>query len=187
MGHVVTEARPTLDWSDVVAASRSELTAIAAPVLMAPRQPDPARMEAVSRQILDEVRSLGALELMAGLDAQNRVSRAVGAFFTEYDLLVTPTLGRLPAPHGTLRYDVPGHTMTSWLETIFEYGPFTAVFNISGQPAISLPLGQSADGLPIGVQLVASYGREDLLFRVAARLEEAAAWHNRTPPFHVGA
>jgi Asp-tRNA(Asn)/Glu-tRNA(Gln) amidotransferase A subunit family amidase len=129
---------------------------------------------------------LSALELMAGLDAQNLLSRSVGRFFTEYDLLVTPTLGRLPAPHGTLRYDDPDHTLDSWLRSLFEYGPFTALFNITGQPAISLPLGQSRTGLPIGVQLVAPYGREDLLFQIAGRLEDAAPWHHRTPGVFAG-
>ena len=85
-------------------------------------------------------RSSRALDLLAAFDAQNRVTRSVGAFFTEHDLLVTPTLGQLPAPHGTLRYDDPDHTTRTWLESLFDYGPFTAVFNISGQPAISLPL-----------------------------------------------
>jgi amidase len=69
---------------------------------------------------------------------------------------------------------------------VFDYGPFTLVFNISGQPALSLPLGHSADGLPIGVQIVAPYGREDLLFRVAAMLETAKPWRDRVPPGFVG-
>ena len=91
------------------------------------------------------------------------MTRSVGAFFTDYDLLVTPTLGQLPAPHGTLRYDDPAHSR-ELARALFDYGPFTVVFNISGQPAISLPLARSENGLPIGVQFVAPYGREDLLF-----------------------
>ena len=62
------------------------------------------------------------------------------------------------------------------------YAIFTAGFNSSGQPAISLPLHWSADGLPIGVQLVAAYGREDLLLRVAAQVEQAEPWADRWPP-----
>lgn len=120
--------------------------------------------------------------MIAAFDAQNRVSRSVRAFFTEHDLLVTPTLGQLPAPHNTLRYDDTSHTVATWLRSMFKYGPFTAVFNCSGQPAISLPLGHSERGLPIGVQLVAAYGRENLLLQVAAQLEQAMPWKGRTPP-----
>jgi amidase len=185
MGHDVTEASPAVSWDVALRALTAEAVAIVAPVLLAPRRPDPARMEAVSRRLMRVAEELSALELIAALDAQNQVTRAVGAFFTEYDLLVTPTLGRPPAPHGTLDYDDPDHTLESWLHTLFEYGPFTALFNVSGQPAISLPLGHSRGGLPIGVQFVAPYGREDLLFRVAARLEQAAPWRDRVPPFSV--
>lgn len=162
------------------------IASFAAPFLAAPRQPDPDRLEAVSRQLFREATELGVFDLMAALDAQNRVSRSVGAFFTSYDLLVTPTLGRLPAPDGTLHYDNPDHTVTSWMQSIFDYGPFTVLFNISGQPAISLPLGQSESGLPIGVQLVAPYGRDDLLFRIATLVEQAMPWAHRTPGIFVG-
>jgi amidase len=62
---------------------------------------------------------------------------------------------------------------------------FTSPFNITGQPAISLPLARDAGGLPIGVQLVAAYGNEDLLLRVAAQLEEAVPWRERHPPVHA--
>jgi amidase len=185
MGHTVTEASPAVDADAVIRGATTGAVAAVAPVLLAPGRPDPARMEAVSRELMRVAEGFSALDLMAGLDAQNQVTRSVGAFFTEYDLLVTPTLGRLPAPHGTLRYDDPEHTLTSWLRSLFEYGPFTALFNISGQPAISLPLGQSSGGLPIGVQLIAPYGREDVLFRLAARLERAAPWRDRVPPFSI--
>ncbi|MFC5187257.1 amidase [Actinomadura harenae] len=186
MGHAVTEDRPALDWDDAMECAKAMTVGMAAPLLMSPRRPDPAKMEAVSREVLGLAGEYSALDLLAVFAAQNRVTRSVAAFFTGYHLLVTPTLGGLPAPHGTLRYDDPDHTVTSWLRSIFDYGPFTVVFNISGQPAISLPLGESDGGLPIGVQIVAPSGREDLLLQVADRLEQAMPWEHRIPPHGVG-
>jgi len=180
-GHLVTQTAPTLNWDGVIRAITLEFADVAGSFLLAPRPPDPSAMEAVSRQILAEVQSRTALDMVGALAAQNQVTRAVGAFFTDYDLLLTPTLGQLPALHGTLRYDEPGHSVDSWLRTLFDYGPFTAVFNVSGNPAISLPLGHSSTGLPIGVQIIAAYGREDLLIQIAAHLEQVMPWKDRAP------
>lgn len=181
-GHVLTETAPALNWEAVIRAITLEFADVAGPFLLAPHPPDPSRMEAVSRQILADVKARTALEMVDAFAAQNQVTRAVGAFFADYDLLLTPTLGQLPAPHDTLRYDEPGHSAVSWLHTLFDYGPFTAVFNVSGNPAISLPLGRSSTGLPIGVQIVAAYGREDLLIRIAAHLEQAMPWKTCRQP-----
>ncbi|MGP4102845.1 amidase [Nonomuraea sp. KM90] len=185
-GHSVSESGPYVDGEAVMLAGMAEGVALASLLLLAPRQPDPAMMEAVSRQFLQLARECSALDMLAALNAQNRVTRSVSTFFTEYDLLITPTMGRLPAPHGTLRYDDPGHTMSTWGAALTDYGPFTGLFNITGHPAISLPLGHSDDGLPIGVQLIAAHGREDLLFQIAAYLEQAMPWKDRTPPVFVG-
>ena len=107
-------------------------------------------------------------------------------FFRDYDLLVTRTLAGPAPPHGTLRYDDGSHTMESWLASIFAVEPFTAAFNISGHPAISLPLAWTAAQVPVGVQVVARYGREDVLFRVASQLEQALPWADRRPPVCAG-
>ncbi len=107
--------------------------------------------------------------------------RAMASFFAPggYDLLVTPVLAYPPARIGELTD--PDHGLERVLATL----QYTAQFNVSGQPAVSLPLHWSGDGLPIGVQLVAAYGREDLLVSVAARLEEALPWADRVPPVHA--
>ena len=65
------------------------------------------------------------------------------------------------------------------------YGAFTLPFNITGQPAISLPARLTADGLPVGAQLVAAYGREDVLLQAAAQLEPALGWVEQRPPVHA--
>ncbi|GIH01996.1 amidase [Rhizocola hellebori] len=181
IGYPVEQASPELEAEAILDATMLGVIATGAAVLRAGRQPDRSRLEAVSRQVLAMAEESTALDVMAALDAQHRVTRAVALFFNRYDLLVTPTFGQLPLPHGTLRYDSPQHTARSWIREILDLGPFTAPFNISGHPAISLPLAQSREGLPIGVQLVAAYGREDVLLRVAAQLEQAVPWGARRP------
>ncbi|MET7400400.1 amidase family protein [Dactylosporangium sp. NPDC005572] len=171
LGLVVEPAAPRLDWDDVRIAMRGDLAANVAPMLAAPRPPDPAKLEAVTRAVIAGVHTMSALDLLSAAAAAERVARGVWGFFAEYDLLLTPTLAQLPAEHGTLDYDDPRHTVDGWLDVMLTYGPFTTVFNLSGQPAVSLPLGRSEGGLPIGVQVVAAHGREDHLLALAAMLE----------------
>jgi amidase len=187
LGHTVQPATPRLDADLVIEGMMLAAVATGAAMLRAPRRPDPAQLEAVSRNLLDEVERTTALDVMALIDAQNAVTRRVSAYFTDHDVLVTPTLAQLPARHGELDYDNPEHTMRSWFRRLLAYGPFTPAFNVSGHPAISLPLGLSAEGLPIGVQLVADVGREEILLQVAAQLEEALPWRDRQPSVFVDA
>lgn len=182
IGHSVTEAMPALDADDILEGEMLAVYSTGAAMLRAPRRPDPALLEGVSRRVLEETARASALDVMASIDAQHRVTRSIAGFFERFDLLVTPTIGQLPAPHGTLDYDNDRYSAREWLARISEYGPFTAAFNISGNPAISLPLGESSQSLPIGVQIVAAHGREDLLLAVAAQLEQAMPWRDRVPP-----
>src|SRR5699024_232710 len=95
----------------------------------------------------------------------------IARFFTEYDLLLTPTVAATTPPLGTLDTTDP--------EGIREkggvYSSFTAVFNVTGQPAISLPFGTDENGLPLGAQFVAPHGDDALLLRLAAQLEQAGS------------
>jgi amidase len=102
------------------------------------------------------------------------------------DLLLTPTMALPPAELGTIGIGEEGDPFMPIVHAT-PYAIFTAGFNTSGQPAISLPLSWNADGLPIGVQLVAGYGREDLLIRVASQLEQARPWAERRPPVFAAA
>jgi amidase len=106
--------------------------------------------------------------------------RRMAPWWGGYDLLLTPTLGAPPPELGWFTAEGPereGPRIVSFI-------PYTAQFNMTGQPAVSLPLHWTPDGLPVGVQLVAGYGREDLLVRVASQLEQAAPWSDRHPPLH---
>jgi len=98
-------------------------------------------------------------------------SRRVATFFDRYDLWLTPTVTEPPVPLGTFRS--PPDDILAGIFRAADFAPFTALFNSTGQPACSIPLYRNAAGLPIGTQLAAAYGREDLLFRVAAQLEAA--------------
>jgi amidase len=108
-------------------------------------------------------------------------ARRMAAWWTEFDLLLTPTVGAPPPELGWFTAAGPeeeGARVASFI-------PYTAQFNLTGQPAVSLPLHWTPGGLPVGVQLVAAYGREDVLVRVASQLEQAAPWSGRHPPVHA--
>jgi amidase len=185
-GHDVDDATPAID-ADLVREVYDSITLVALAGVpdIAPVTPGPDTAEGTTLAAFERARTLTAVDIGRGFRAFHAVARSAALFFEDHDLLVTPTLAHPPWPHGQLEYDRPGRSMASWIDAIFEYGPFTAPFNIGGQPAISVPTGQSADGLPIGVQLVAAHGREDLLLRVAAHLEEALPWAGRRPCVHA--
>jgi amidase len=126
-------------------------------------------------------RALSAQQYVAAMLEVHRWCRSVLAWWHPadgrrgHDILLTPTLATPPPPIGYLSEPGKGYR-------VFELLQYTAQFNVTGQPAISLPLHMTADGLPVGVQLVAAYGREDLLVRLAAQIEAAAPWGGRRPP-----
>jgi amidase len=108
-------------------------------------------------------------------------ARRMADWWISHDLLVTPTVGAPPPELGWFTAAGPEQEGAR----IVSFIPYTAQFNMSGQPAISLPLHWTPGGLPVGVQLVAAYGREDILIRVASQLEQAAPWSERHPPVHA--
>ena len=106
--------------------------------------------------------------------------RAIQSWWADgWDLLLTPTLAEPPVKIGEMS-PRPGDVMAG-MRRAAEFVPFTPPFNVSGQPAINVPLHWNQDGLPIGIQLVAAYGREDLLIGVASQLEQAQPWAQRHP------
>jgi amidase len=123
-------------------------------------------------------RALSAADYLGSMEWLHGYIRRVSAFFAEggFDVLVTPVLNGPPPPIGWLSDPTQGLFRTiSMLQ-------YTAQFNVTGQPAVSVPLHWNADGLPVGVQFVAGYGREDLLVRLASQLEKASPWAERRPP-----
>jgi len=127
-------------------------------------------------------------------------SRSMGEFFQNYDALLTPTLAAPPMPIGALKptpveqaiLNVVGPLRAGWFMKAtglakllatksLEFIPYTPLFNVTGQPAMSVPLHWNAAGLPIGMQLAARMGDEATLFRLAAQLEQATPWFDKAP------
>ena len=137
-------------------------------------------LEPLNRVQADFAKNFTAIDYGLALSAVAQYRRAVQAWWYDgWDLLLTPTVAELPLKLGTIVND-PENPMAP-MQRAGQFVPFTPPFTTSGQPAISLPLEWTAEGLPVGVQLVAAYGREDVLFRIASQLEQANPWAHRTP------
>jgi Asp-tRNA(Asn)/Glu-tRNA(Gln) amidotransferase A subunit family amidase len=119
----------------------------------------------------DYARSMGVI---------HRTGRAVARFFTRHDILLTPTMCRPPVPLGVM--DMMTDDLEPYNRAVLGAIAFTSLFNSSGNPAMSVPLGWSREGLPIGVQFAAPFGDEATLFRLGAQLEVAQPWAHLRPP-----
>lgn len=129
-------------------------------------------------------RAVTSGQYLAAVASMERFGRDVAAWWDSgFDLLLTPTLAEPPVPLGTFA-SPPDEPLAGFLRA-GAFTPFTPPFNATGQPAVSLPWRENADGLPIGVHLVAAYGREDVLVRVASQVEAAHPWASRRPPVHA--
>ncbi len=142
------------------------------------REINPEDLEPMNAMMLERGRTLGARDYVAALHTMELYGRRVAHWTTRFDLLLLPTTPTPPPPLG-VNSPIPDINHP-------EFDPggpssFALPFDITGEPAISLPMHWNAHGLPIGVQLVAPYGREDTLLRVAAALEQVAPWSHRHP------
>lgn len=146
-------------------------------------------------------KSMGASSYAAAAQRLQKAARKIGMFFEKYDVLVTPTLAEPPIQIGALQspasevmlMKVIGGMNAGWLlnaigilkpiaAKVYAYMPYTAPFNVTGQPAVSIPLYWNEAGLPIGVQFAGKFGDEATLFRLAGQLESAQPWAGRMPP-----
>jgi amidase len=137
--------------------------------------------EPLSWALAEMGRSFSAPQYLTAVEWLQRYTRRVAQWWADgFDLLLTPTLAEPPPRLGEFA-GTPDNPIAGLFRAA-SLVPFTPPFNVTGQPAISLPLHWNEAGLPIGVQLVAAYGREDVLLRVAAQLEQARPWAGRRPP-----
>jgi hypothetical protein len=187
LGHHVEESAPAAmfdqgfarDFNTIIAADTEATLAAFETLLGRPIGDDEIELRNASyRRSGRRLSAVAYLQSRAGIELW---ARRVADWWTGHDLLLTPTVGAPPPELDWFTAEGPEHEG----QRIAHFIPYTAQFNMTGQPAISLPLHWTPGGLPVGVQLVAPYGREDMLIRVASQLEQAAPWNDRYPPVHA--
>jgi len=145
------------------------------------RPPEPDELEPFTWALLEHGRRVSGGDLLLAVTDLQAFSRRVAGVFEEVDVWLSPTLATPPLPLGVMRVD-PGDPWAGNAESGEMVGYPLVVANITGGPAMSLPLHWTDDGLPVGVHVMAAYGGEGLLFRLAAQLEEARPWAGHRPP-----
>ncbi|MBW2441457.1 MAG: amidase [Deltaproteobacteria bacterium] len=137
------------------------------------------QVEPLSWAIKEMSDRFSAADYILAVQTLQGAGRAVARFFQDYDVVLTPTLAEPPLPLGSFDalpdYPLYGYTRSA------SFACFTPLCNITGQPAMSVPLFWNAENLPVGVQFIGRFGDEATLFRLAAQLEEARPWGNRHP------
>jgi amidase len=137
-----------------------------------------AQLMPLTRHLRDRGRRVSGPDYVAALAAMQLASRMAAVRLAAYDVLLCPTLAQPPLPVGAIRDD---DDPAGDFEAQKRFTPFTAAFNVTGQPALSLPLSTTADGLPVGVMLVGRSAGEAALLALAAQVEAAAPWADRHP------
>jgi amidase len=186
LGHTLTEAAPALDWDEFVTNCMLYWTANLAlwieEVASGLGRPiDESTLEATTLACYRHGKTVKATDLLRAMEVANRISRTFAAFFQQYDVLLTPTLPGPPAVLGTINANDESLDAEGWTRRTFAFTPFTPVFNMTGQPAISLPLARTGADLPIGMQFVGRFGAEDTLINLAAQLESSMPWPRVAP------
>ena len=148
--------------------------------LMSGRTPRQEEFEPLTWALHEMGLQVGGPQLLMAIAFLQKLSRDVQTAQAAYDVVLTPTLAEPPVPLGT--FDSPPDNPLAGLFRAGEFTPFTPFYNVTGQPAMSVPLSWNAGGLPIGVHFVGRFGDEATLFRLAAQLEKARPWAARRPP-----
>lgn len=182
LGHQVDEVSPIFDHERMGIAL---VTVIAVNYLVTVidreretgQPPSSEDLEQVIFHRLGIARKTSASDYALAVRDLHRSGRQFNKFFVERDAHLTPTLAKPPQPLGT--FNMNSENVDEYLGSLYGYIPFTAIYNATGNPACSVPVHWTEDGIPIGVQIGAGFGREDVLFQLAAQLEIAKPWSNR--------
>jgi amidase len=184
LGHEVVEAAPAWPSPDALEIfinvfGPAVALGIDAGVLRQGREPQEDELEPLSRALYERAQATPTLAYLGAKAQLQAIARGLVAFFADYDLLMTPALAERPLPIGECN-GLGEHPLRD-LSRSGLFTPYTSLFNVTGQPAISLPVGFGADGLPTGVQIVGKPLNEDVLLQVAAQMEAAHPWAHQRP------
>ncbi len=184
LGHHVEPAAPDLDYEQLkrtiitlVEAHMAESFAPGAALL--PRTPSPELVQRTTWAMAERGRRHSATDFVRAVLTTQEIGARLSRFFSQYDVLLTPTLAKRPVPLGTV--DAESEDLDAFYDEIRAFIPYTQMYNMSGQPAATLPLHWTPEGLPVGVQIGAGAGREATLIRLASQFETARPWFDRRP------
>jgi amidase len=185
LGHIVEEAAPSIDGGMLSGAflavfMSGHASMIDGFAMLNGRTPTEQDFEGLTWSLYQFGKQVTASQYLLSIAMLQMAARQVGRFHQTYDCWMTPTLGAPPLRLGTI--DVNERDAMAGFAAVAEYLPFTPIQNATGQPAISLPLYWTSDGLPVGIMFSARLGDEATLFQLAGQLEEARPWRGRKPP-----
>ena len=185
LGHRVTEASPKVDGEQMNRVFLTVWSAGCASTLegieyILGRSVKPEDMEPLTWTLNEIGRTQTGAKYLLALQTIQRMARDVARFFLDYDIWLTPTLALPPLPLG--RFEPAPDDALQGLRQASAFAPFTPICNLTGQPAMSVPLFWNGEGLPIGTHFIGRFGDEATLFRLAAQLEMARPWAGRHPP-----
>lgn len=183
LGHIVEEADPPISNEEAQDIFRTLMAANAAQTIRSHptkgRLPEPGEVERVVAATAKKGESVYGHDVFLAQARMHAMGRRMAAFHHDYDVLLTPGLGHLPPKLGWI--DMMLDDADEYWDRVAAFSPFTVWFNQTGQPAISLPVGQTASGFPVSVHAVARYADEATLFRLSSQLEQAMPWIDRRP------
>jgi amidase len=145
--------------------------------------PDPELLEPLNRAFVERAHETSSVEYGKAVVRLQRSCREILAFWADFDVVLTPTLALPPVPIGWL---FEGEDPWGWIDRAMRFTPFTPLVNVLGVPAVSLPLSQTDDGVPLGVQLIGRPAGEATLLRLSAQVERARPWREARPPAPFG-